>query len=360
MRTGVAKPGAKGTAPGSGEWAIGRDATQNVRLLSRGCRATLLVPTGPAEHIRFYQMSSVVKKYKFKAGANLQIEVVPLPTLTATLKQHLVTPHRTDFYHVFLLGNCSPTHLVDFEPVRLRSHSLLCIDSDRIHQFDQLRQYEGSVLIFTEDFFCVSVSDTKFLRTTILFNDLTDTADFQPEAGVMARLKAICAEIDDELRQPTDSAQHSLIQNLLHNFLLIADREKRRQGFSELKKGPDLDYTLLFRDLLEQDFVTAKTVGAYAGKLHVSAKRLGQATARVLGKTPKQLIDERVLLAAKRLLVHGSESIKEVGFQIGFDEPTNFIKYFRKHTGKTPVEFRESHLTQPAAAARAGQPKSIA
>ena len=70
---------------------------------------------------------------------------------------------------------------------------------------------------------------------------------------------------------------------------------------------------------------------------------MNQATSKVLGKSPKELIDDRILLEAKRLLVHGNKSIKEIGFELGFEEPTNFIKYFRKHIGKTPMEFREGY-----------------
>ena len=60
-----------------------------------------------------------------------------------------------------------------------------------------------------------------------------------------------------------------------------------------------------------------------------------------LDKTPKQIIDERIVLESKRLLVHSSMAIKEVAYELGYDEPTNFVKYFRKHTALTPSEFRE-------------------
>ena len=78
--------------------------------------------------------------------------------------------------------------------------------------------------------------------------------------------------------------------------------------------------------------------------MNVSEKRLTNATARTFGKSPKTIIDERVTLEAKRLLIHTNLSIKEVGYDLGFEEPTNFIKYFRKHNNKTPIEFRESYL----------------
>ncbi len=288
-------------------------------------------------------MPNDVKKYKFKSGIDLQIEVVPLTTLLTSNKQHLVTPHRTDFYHIFLFENCKPTHFVDFNPIKINPNSLLFIDKDRVHQFDQLTKYEGKVLIFTDNFFCTASSDTQFLQSTILFNDLVDKPNIQVKEQIKTFIN-ICNLIDEELKSPTDSAKHNILKNHLHNFLLLADREKRQQGFSEIKKSIDLDYTLLFKDLLENNFTKIKSVSSYAEKLNVSEKRLNKATSKVLDKSPKELIDERILLEAKRLLVHGNKSIKEIGFELGFDEPTNFIKYFRRHIDKTPMEFRGKYL----------------
>lgn len=283
-----------------------------------------------------------IKKYKFKQTARLKVEVVPLKTLTIVNRPHLVTPHRTDFYHVFLFEDCMPTHLVDFNPIKIAPFTLLFIDKDRVHQFDQLLNYEGRVLIFTEDFFIANERDAAFLRSSILFNDLTDKPNFQIAKEDFARFVSISNSIDEELKM--SEPEYDILKNHLHNFLLLAEREKRKQGYAEIKKGPDLDYTLLFRDILEKKFKSVKNVSAYSDLLNVSDKRLSNATSKVLGKTPKEMIDERVLLEAKRLLVHGNQSIKEIGFQLGFEEPTNFIKYFRKHTEKTPVEFRESFL----------------
>lgn len=133
-------------------------------------------------------MRDVIKKYRFKADAPLQIEVVPLAGLTIKSSQYLLVPHRTDFYHIFLFDDCAPAHLVDFELIRLQPYSLLCIDSDRIHQFDESLHYTGNVLIFKADFFGMSATDAAFLRKTILFNDITDKPGFQPATPILARL----------------------------------------------------------------------------------------------------------------------------------------------------------------------------
>jgi AraC-like DNA-binding protein len=126
----------------------------------------------------------------------------------------------------------------------------------------------------------------------------------------------------------------------VQNFLLSAEREKRKQGFTELKKGADLDHTLLFRDLLEINYAKLKTVNDYAQLICISEKRLGQATAKVLGKLPKEIINDRILLEAKRLLGYTNLSIKEIGQNLGFEDPAYFIRYFKKNTRATPVEFR--------------------
>jgi AraC-like DNA-binding protein len=100
---------------------------------------------------------------------------------------------------------------------------------------------------------------------------------------------------------------------------------------------------MLFKDLLEINFKTQKQVSFYAKELIITEKRLNQATSKVFGKTPKHIIDDRIILEAKRILVHTNESIKEVAYNLGFEEPTNFIKYFKKHSSVTPTEFREQN-----------------
>ncbi len=289
-------------------------------------------------------MGDKIEKLDFKASANIQIEVVNLRKLTLVSKDHLVKPHRTNFYHIFLFENCCPTHVVDFEPISIEPYTLLFINKDRVHQFDPMLQYEGRVLVFTDEFFCTTETDTKYLRSSILFNDLSDKPILKLMESDFEKYIQICNQITEELTLPADHSKPILLKNLLHNFLLLSEREKRKQGYTELKKGADLDYTLLFRDLLEVNYTRLKSVNDYAQLIFISEKRLGKATSKVLDKLPKEIINERILLEAKRLLVHTNLSIKEIGQKLGFDDPAYFIRYFKKHTKTTALEFRESYL----------------
>lgn len=92
--------------------------------------------------------------------------------------------------------------------------------------------------------------------------------------------------------------------------------------------------------ILERDHATTRSVAHYARAADVSPRRLGELLVDRVGKPTKQLIDERVVLGCKRRLVHANASVKELADELGFDEPTNLVKFFRRHTQTTPIAFR--------------------
>ena len=286
------------------------------------------------------KMKSDIKKYTFKQGLPQEFELVGIGQLYNNHSDTLTTPHRTGFYHILWFQKGNPTHLVDFNPVKIKPNTILFLNKDTVQRFDKNGGFDGKAILFTDNFFCKTEADTKYLRSSILFNDLFTVSQIQlsKTASLFADLFKL---MEKELKNEKDISQSDILKNLLHNFLLLSERERRKQDFTEIKKGADLDYVMLFKDLLETNYRKLKQVSNYAKKISVTEKRLNQATSKVLDKSPKQMIDERVILEAKRLLAHTNESVKEIGFELGFDEPTNFIKYFRKHSQSTPVEFRE-------------------
>lgn len=287
-------------------------------------------------------MSSALPTVVFRPDLPLELELTSIRRVLAGQSPSLLVPSRAAFYHVIWVQQGQATHTVDFEPVTLAPGSMLFVGPQRVHTFDLAADYEGQLLLFTDSFFARSGADTRFLHTTILFQDLLDIPVVQT-ADATPTFATLFGQLAAELAQAPDPYQLPVLHNLLHNLLLLAERARRQQGFRPLASGPDLDYTMLFRDLVEQQFHAVRAVRTYAAQLNVAEKRLGQATSKLLGKLPKELIDERVTLEAKRLLVHTRASIKEIGFELGFDEPTNFVKFFRRQAGLTPVEFRELH-----------------
>lgn len=286
-------------------------------------------------------MTSDIQKYGFKDGLPQEFEIISLGELLQDFSKDLTTPHRTECYQIIWFQKGTPTHMVDFNPVPIKQNTLLFLDKNSIQRFDDTADMEGVVILFTDSFFCKSEADTKFLRSSMLFNDLHSIATIEARdlTSIFANFFQLMAL---ELKNQIDHYQSDILRNYLQNFLLLSERERENQNSTNVYKGADLEYVIRFRDLLDQQFQNQKSVSKYALQMNISQKRLNVATLKVMDITPKQMIDSRVLLEAKRLLVHTSDSVKEVGFKLGFEEPTNFVKYFRKHYKVTPTEFRNS------------------
>jgi len=284
-------------------------------------------------------MKDIIRKYQFREGLNLEFEILDITERFRTKKNIMTVPHRAQFYHVLWIEKGSGTHFVDFNPIPIKDNTVIFIPHNSVNIYDVNGIYNGKAILFTDSFFCKNNQDNQFLHASILFSDLYQTAKIDVEPQV-SDLKVVLSAMETEYLRSPDDAQYLILHNMLHIFLLQAEREMRKQGFIELKPCANLDYLVLFKDLLEQNFSRERSVNKYAAKLCISEKQLHKATTCLLDKTPKQIIDERLLLEAKRLLAHSNQSIKEIAYALGYDEPTNFIKYFRKHTHSTPSEFR--------------------
>jgi len=188
-------------------------------------------------------MTTDIKKYDFKKGLPQEFEIVDLAELYKKHKSTLNTTHRAGFYHIIWLKSGSPTtHLVDFNSIKIESNSLLFLNKNIVHRFDNQTEFGGKAILFTDSFFCKTDSDTKFLRNCILFNDLFSVSQIklQKSSTLFADL---FQQMETELTNSKDNYQWDILQNHLHNLLLHSDRESRKQNFSEIKKDADLDGT---------------------------------------------------------------------------------------------------------------------
>ncbi len=242
--------------------------------------------------------SKEIQQYDFKEGLPHEIEIISMSYLLEDYPLEMTSPHRAEFYQILWFEKGTHTHLLDFEPIEIKSNSLLFVNKGAVQRFDNSSEIEGKILLFTDNFFCKTESDIHYLKSNILFNDLLSVPMVQLNSEsdqIALQLK----EIEKELSREKDIYQPDILRNSLRNLLLHAERERRKQDFTEVKKGPDLDNLILFKELLEKQYRTEKQVGNYARLMNITDKRLNQATSKVLGKSPKQMIDERLMLEAK-------------------------------------------------------------
>ncbi len=286
-------------------------------------------------------MVNDIKKVAFNRKDTLEFEILDIASRFREKTEMMVVPHRAQFYHLLWLEKANGTHYLDFNPIDLHDNMLIVIPQNAVNQFDKNGHYEGKAILFTKSFFAKSEQDVDFLNKSMLFSDLYPTPKFDIEP-LNTELRTYFNILEKEYLHSTDNVKYLILHNILNAFLLQSEREMHKQGFQELKSSANLDYLILFKEKLEKTFRKERSVKNYASALNISEKRLHKATSSLLDKTPKTIIDERVILEAKRLLSHGYQSIKEISYELGYDEPTNFIKYFRRYTNMTPSEFREN------------------
>ncbi|MCL5129407.1 AraC family ligand binding domain-containing protein [Algibacter sp. L4_22] len=237
-------------------------------------------------------MTSEIKKYGFKEGLPHELELVNLRELYIDLFDDLTIPHRTDFYQIIWFKKGKPKHMVDFNQIDIQPNSILFVDKNSVQCFDSEEPIDGLVLLFTDNFFCKTEYDTKFLRSSMLFNDLysISTIDVNGLTSIFNRFFQL---IETELQTNIDNYQSDILRNYLQNLLLLSERQRQNQYSAKINKGPDLECVVKFRDLLDKQYKEQKAVSKYAMQLNVTQKRLNSSTLKIMAITPKQMIDSR-------------------------------------------------------------------
>lgn len=237
--------------------------------------------------------------------------------------------HRHFFYAVYWIHQGSGIHVIDFEEYEIKPNRIFFVKPEQIHFLHNDTMMEYSALQFTEEF--MSCSDTGYQteeREIAVCHDLT----LEEQERMEILFKQISAEAVSGLEYST-----ALIQSEINTLLLDLERiglDKRR--YTAL---PDL--LLKYRMLVEKQYTATRLVQKYAGQLGVSANYLNVLVRKYLGKSALNLINERVILEIKRRLLRTEKGVSEIAYELGFDELSYFSRFFKRHTGITPIAFRE-------------------
>jgi AraC-like DNA-binding protein len=282
-----------------------------------------------------------ISQYDFKPGVPLGIEVVELKQLRESLSHMLRVPHRVNFYDIIWIQGGTPVFVVDFNRIEIKKSTIIFINKSHVQYYEKFNDCEGYIMPFTETFLCRSAIETNFLNNSLLFNNPVKAPFIELEAEDQF-ISDLFHAIIQELNGEPDDTKYYLLQSLLFAFLLKCERKYLKTGLEEIHDRAEWNTAIQFRNLIDQHFSQDRSVAFYASQLNISEKSLLRSTNSVFGKSPKEVIHERLLIEAKRLLLHSNSKTKERAFTLGFDEPTNFVKYFKKYTQKTPLEFRDT------------------
>jgi AraC-like DNA-binding protein len=215
------------------------------------------------------------------------------------------------------------------------------VRAGQAHRFGPDGEWDGWVLLFRPEFLSPSAAHAERRLANVL-DQLKEHLVLPPES-LRAVVEAIRQMHSDAKLVAQRDEVHALLHSQLNALLLRLGILGKQLVPEATAPGPTSDRFEAFRELVERNHAKWHQVANYARQLKCSDKSLTRATAAVLGVSAKAYIASRVVLEAKRLLAHTAMTVTAISDRLGFDEPTNFVKFFRREAGITPVTFRSQH-----------------
>ena len=296
------------------------------------------VKTTSKNHIPNVSFSNLHNKaFEFQIVSNREILDEHLPKGYDPYR-----PHRIHYYAILFIIKGRGKHFIDFKSYDYQKGSLIFISKEQVQAFENNQNREAYFLLFTENFTERGSLNSNLMQELSLYNYHLYPPVIDLGKKEIASFTELILQIKKEYDAPDDILTEEIIQSSLKILLCQAERIRKRnqKTFTPSKYQSEF---LQFQKLLNEYLFTSRKVQFYAKKMAMSTKKLNRITHELMNKPAKAYIHNFLILEMKRLLMNTSLSIKEISFQTGFEDPTNFVKYFKKHTRFTPIEFRKKY-----------------
>ncbi len=282
-------------------------------------------------------------QFQNSQNPNSPFDLIKLEELMLREIEHDITQiHKIHFYHILLITDGKGFHTIDFTDYAYQKGSLLTIRKDQLQKFFRSPSVKGYVLIFTEDFLASHFSEIEVIKSIQLFNELLTMPKIELDEAAYNDILQLVHSIEKEYFESYDEFSVGIIRSALHMLIIKLFRIKTNNSNIFLKRKY-VDEFVQLQQLIEQDCFETKRVMDYAKKMNCTPKTLNNIVKNILGISAKTLIDEVLITQIKRLLINTAHPIKEIAYTTGFDDPTNFYRYFKKYTQTTPELFRKAH-----------------
>ncbi|MDR6488994.1 AraC-like DNA-binding protein [Chryseobacterium vietnamense] len=234
---------------------------------------------------------------------------------------------------------------VDFNHYKTNKPSLFFLTNQ--HLSIQKGKDESILLFYNRDFYCIQIHDKEVACDGLLFHNIFEIPFVELDDLETSLIKSLFQNIQDELEEK-DSSAEEMIRTYVKQIIIRATRKWKKQNLDNDTiriPGSELD---IFRDFsrhLEIHFREKHNVADYAELLHMAPKTLTHKFKNLNLDSPNQFIINRILLEAKRLLFYTDKPVKEIAYDLGYEDPAYFNRLFTNKTGSTPINFKKNYIT---------------
>lgn len=250
-------------------------------------------------------------------------------------------PHRHSFFQIVLFTEGSGTHAIDFQAYAVKPHQVYYMSPGQIHTWDFSKDTDGFVLNFNESFFTTICHNPNYVTDFPIFNTISGDPVNVLETECCSELHGLMEKMVLEFE-----SDHAFKQDILRALLLQALVLLSRNMPLATRSGSTRhQVTVLhnFEKLIEQHFREKRLPRDYAEMLFLTPNHLNALTNSVIGKSAGELIRDRVVLEAKRLLVNSDYTVTQIADILNFEDNAYFTRFFKKYTGMAPEVFRQDY-----------------
>ncbi len=248
-------------------------------------------------------------------------------------------PHRHDYHELIFVAGGHGVHLIDGCRTPIEAPSVSVIGRGKVHQFIHAEDLRGAVLRFTD---AVLHGGSERIATGWLLAGRGGRTIAVPEEACDT-MTPLFRAIAEETERPPDPYGADVVRHLIATVLLFTERWYDA-GRGERRDADDADVQLLrrFTEQLERDFASHHDARHYADALALPGPALSRTLSQLTGRSTKELVTERVMVEAARLLRYTDLTVGQIAHRVGFSDPLYFSRAFKRQTGSPPQAYRDA------------------
>jgi len=250
---------------------------------------------------------------------------------------------RNNYYSLIWITEGSGKLKTDFSEYNFGPNSLFSFSPYQPFMFCS-NLIKGIAIYFHSDFFCIHKHQTEVTCNGVMFNNIYQIPFILVDEELGNTLHKLTEQIKSEMRNP-GLAQYEILISFMKIFLISVSRAKVKQQPQAMQSGETTKEPFILqnlKDAIEKDFKSKHTPKDYAVLLNISPNALAKITKSHFNKTLTDLITERIVIEAKRELYLTNKSIKEVAYELGYDDEYYFSRFFKKNVSISPQVYRET------------------
>jgi AraC family transcriptional activator of pobA len=253
--------------------------------------------------------------------------------------------HRHSFYHMVLFTKGGGTHTIDFNQFKVTPYEIYAMIPGQVHSWSFEGPVDGYIVNFSDNLFRSFLLNPNYLERFHFFGGISEESICHVPAAVQGKVTRLFEELLEEAGSTNGlDGDVDMLRLLLMQLFILVERSCKSNG---KKIIPQQKQVLLrnFRRLIDQHYLSIKLPKEYADLLYVTPNHLNALCQDLLGKTAGELIRDRIILEAKRLLTNADMTITEIAYNLNFQDNSYFNRFFKKNVGVTPDEFRKQLIT---------------